>query len=185
MTQLEELALEGRRLLREQPDDHFARLLEAVAALTRRAKIDPVGPRFLLVPPGPDAELEPAPRRRCQGGRHVGQDGRVAIVDAGNQGSEARRSSPGRVPSGWSSPPGKGRCCRKRSDRSDRRSSLTRTARYRQPLPHGEHVGPGRILRRGLEGEAHRPRTLADYDRRFPADPFSFTSSPARQRSDS
>ena len=68
------LALEGRRLLREEPDDHLTSLLEAVAALGRRAQLDPVGPRLLLVPAGPDPEFQTPAGNNVEGGRHVGEN---------------------------------------------------------------------------------------------------------------
>jgi len=84
------LALEGRRLVLEEPDDNFAGLLEAVATLARRAQLDAVGPRLLLVPPGPDPELQTSPRNDVEGGRHFGEDRGVAIMDAGHQSPHAQ-----------------------------------------------------------------------------------------------
>src|SRR5581483_9741362 len=74
----------------EEPYDHLARLLEAVAALPRRPELDPVGPRFLLVPAGADPELEPPSRDDVEGGGHVGEHGWMAVLDAGHQYPEAQ-----------------------------------------------------------------------------------------------
>ena len=124
----------------------------------RRPELDPVGARLLLVPAGADRRARGGRPRRCRGWRPCwpGSPG----AGSGCR-SPARPAAgawwPGPAPSASPSPRGTGRSCRpRRSGRSGRRSSPTRRPSISSAAPEdGQHVGPGRVLRGGLDGEAH------------------------------
>lgn len=80
--QLKVPSRERRRVLTEEPDDHLARLLEAVTALARAPERNAVGTGFLLVPTGADPDLEATARDDVERRRHIRQHGGVPIVDA-------------------------------------------------------------------------------------------------------
>ena len=127
------LAVEVGGLLAQQAGQHLAGFLEPVEALLDGAQLDAVGARLLLVPAGADPELEASVGDDVERGGHVGQYRRVAVVDAGDQGAQAQSSWwPAPVRSASSSPPGRARCCRRRSGRSGRRSIRTRRRRCRR-----------------------------------------------------
>ena len=163
--QLVVVAGEGRRLLREEPDQDLAGLLEAVAALLGRPELDAVGAGFLLVPAGADPELEAAVRDDVERGGHVGEHGRVPVVDPRHEHPEAE------APRGLGQrrqrdPPLEAGARRVRPDRVE---VVERPAR----LEHvhvvrlgedGQHVGPARVLRCSLDGVAH-VRTICEGER--------------------
>ena len=87
--QLIVLALEACRFFAQESDEYFTGLFQAIAALPRCAEIDAIGPGLLLVPACADAELEPASGDDVKRRGHVGQNGRMAIVDTCDQRTEA------------------------------------------------------------------------------------------------
>src|SRR5437763_4528904 len=149
-------AVEGGRFPTEQVDDDLAALLEPVTAFARRAELDAVGAGLLLVPPGAEADLEPAARNDVERRGHVGEHGRLAVVDARDQYAEPQPSR--RLREGGERRPSLEAGARRVSE--DRVEVVERPARLEQVdgigfAPDGEHVGPGRVLRSGLESEAH------------------------------
>jgi hypothetical protein len=149
--------LERERRLGQQADQHFAGLLESVAALTPGAQFDAVRTGFLLVPSGADAHLEPARGDDVQGGDHVGQHRRVAVVDPGDHGAHAQARR------------GLGQRCQHHPAFEARapgvavdRVEVVEVPTRLEDLdlvggpPHLEHVGPGGALVGCLERESHR-----------------------------
>ena len=154
--QLVVLAVEVGGLVGEQPDDHLERLVEAVEALLERRQLDAVGVALLLVPAGAEAELEAAVRRRCRGWPPCWP----ARPGAGRRCRSPARRRRSRVVA-WASAVVRDPALEARAGRvgEDRIEVVERPARLEEVdvvgrPPDGEHVGPGRVLRRGLEGEA-------------------------------
>ena len=145
-----------RAFLGQQGDDHIARLVEAVHALLDAEQVDPVRVRLVGVPPGAEPELQPAVRDLVERCRHVGEDGGVAVGHARHEHADAEPA----------------RCLGQRREREptlearagavaeDRLEVVERPPRLEDVdvvgrLPDGEHVVPGRGLRRRLERKAH------------------------------
>src|SRR5215472_16697644 len=147
---------EVRGLPRQQAHDDLTRFLEPVAALGWGAQLDAVGPGFLLVPSGADAQFEPAAGNDVEGRGHVGQDRWMTVVNAGDQRPQPEplrrlRERGERHPSLQA---------RARRVGQDRVEVVERPARLEDLdavglPPDGEHAGPGGVLRGSLEGEAH------------------------------
>ena len=158
VVQLVVLPLEGRHGVGEQARDDLERLVEAVEPLLERGEVDAVGVALLLVPPRAETELEPTAGDDVERGGHVRQHRRVAVGVAGHQHADAdpvrrlgqrRRGDPA-----LQAGPG--------GVREDRIEVVEGPGRLEQldvvgGLPDGQHVGPRRVLRGGLDREAHAP----------------------------
>ena len=74
--------MEGRAGLAQQGHQDLDGLLETVEAFLHGPEGDAVGGVLVLLPAGTDAEHESPLTDRVDGGRDLGQHGRVAIGDA-------------------------------------------------------------------------------------------------------
>jgi hypothetical protein len=156
VVELIEPAVEARRVVAQQAGENRARLLEAVEALLDGAELDSIGAGFLLIPAGPDAELEASPRDDVQRGGHIRQHRGVTVVNAGYQRAQPQprgglRQGRQRGPSlqAWS-----------RRIGEDRIEVIEGPSRLEDVdivggLPDREHVGPRGVLRGCFECESH------------------------------
>ena len=146
----------GRAFLRQQGDDDIARLVEAVHAVADAEQVDPVRVRLVGVPPGAEPELQAAVGDLVERRRHVGEDRRVAVRHARHEHADAeaaRRLRQRRE----GEPPLEARAAAVAEDRLEvvERPTRLEDVDVVGRLPDGEHVVPGRGLRRRLERKAH------------------------------
>ena len=146
-------------LVGEQADDRLAALVEGVEALGEgRVQVDAVGLRLDLVPPRADAELQAGRRTRCRA------SAAILASTAGCRYGMPVTSTPTRSRRvAWAravvrDPPLQARAADVVGE--DRVEVVEGPGRLEEldlvgGLPDREHVGPGGVLRCGLESEAH------------------------------
>src|SRR5205807_678870 len=81
-------AVEGRCVLAEHGTAHLQSLLEAIEALPRRRELKPEALVLGVVPGSPDAEDGPGPADDVEGRHNLGDQCRVAVGHAGDEGAE-------------------------------------------------------------------------------------------------
>ena len=150
------LALERRGLLRQQPDEDFAGFLEPVAALLDRTELHAVRARFLFVPAGADADLQPSAGDDVERRGHVRQQRGVSVVDAADQGAQPEplgrlRQRGERHPAFQAGP---GRIGENGIEVVEGPAGFEQLD-FVGGLPHGEHAGPFGVLGGGFDGESH------------------------------
>ena len=165
----------------EQRADDLDAFVEPVEPLLEGAQLDPVRPRFHLVPTGADAELEPSAGDDVERRRHVGRDGRVAVVHAVDHRSEAQArrglGERGEHRPGFEVGTVVGRRQRVEVVPVPRRFEHVDLIRL---APEREVVGPGGVMRRRLDGVSSEARMPADrsQDSGFIASVLSVRSCP-------
>jgi hypothetical protein len=120
-----------------QADGHLTGLFHPVAAIAGGAERYPVGVGLVPIPAGAETESKATVGDDVDRGRHVGQHCGVAVVGC------RRRAHPAAAVAS----PGQGR-------QGGRAPARLEGIDLVGLAPDGEHVGPGGVLRRGLEGVA-------------------------------